>query len=63
MTALKVCGEGWVGGRGVCVWRWENREIGEGIAKMSELDPDSCVEPEKGVTVTWQNCILERGQN
>lgn len=46
----------------MCVEVGEQRNRG-GIAKISELDPDSCVEPEKGVTVTWQNCILERGQN
>ena len=47
-----MCGEGWAEEER-CVWRWEKREIGEHIARISELDPESCVGPENRVTVTW----------
>lgn len=51
MTVLEVCGEGRVGGRKVCV-ELGRTEKWEGIARISELDPEGCVEPENGVTVT-----------
>lgn len=51
MTVLEVCGEGWMGGRKVCV-ELGRTEKWESIARISELDPEGCVGPENRVTVT-----------
>lgn len=60
MTVLEVCGEGWAGGRKVCV-ELGRREKWEGIARISELDPEGCAEPENGVTATLSElCFRKR---